>query len=189
MAVKNEYTNARAVKKNFSQTRTLNKNNKEKNRLKKQVKKQPVIVIILVALIVGALGGYFAFAFLSPFEMSAFTVNGVASDEIDYVIVDMSQIKESALSVNPDITDDEIFASVVLNDEGVVCKFFGKDVSDSVKVEYLYREDISHDVTAVDKIDVSVAGVYYIKYTSSHFAFKNSTLIRTIIVTGVEHDG
>ena len=189
MAVKDGYTKARAVKKSTSQTRNININNKEKNQFKKQVKRQPIIVVILIALIVGALGGYFAYAILSPFELSAYTVNGVASDENDYIIIDMSQIKENILNKNPDTTDDEIFVSVVLNDEGVVCKFFGKDVSDTVKVEYFYREDISHDVATTDKIDVSVAGVYYIKYTSSHFAFKNTTLIRTIIVTGVENDG
>ena len=189
MATKREYNKARAVKKSSASRPTINLNNKEKNRLTKQVKNQPIIASILIALILGALGGYFAWAYLSPFKMNTYFVNGVASEENDYVVIDMSAIKENVQATDSNKTNEEIFASVELDDGGVVCKFFGKDVSDSVSVQYLYREDIAHDTIETDKVDVSVAGVYYIKYNSSHFAFKNTTLIRTIIVTGVENDG
>lgn len=121
--------------------------------------------------------------------MSAYSVNGVASAEVDYIVIDMSAIKESYLLENPNAEMEEVYSSVKLNDGGFVCKFFGIDISDKVTTTYYYREDISHDWSKVNGIDVTTAGVYYIEYKSNHFAFENSTLIRTIIVTGVENDG
>jgi len=145
--------------------------------------------LAVIFLIIGAVGGFFAYKNLSSFSMNYYKVNGVASAENDYVIIDMLEIKENYLKINPSAEMEEIYNSINLEDSSVICKFFGIDKSDSVSVKYLYREDISHDTKEVNKVDVRVPGVYYVEYTSSFFAFKNVTLIRTIIVTEVENDG
>lgn len=190
MAVKDSYSKARATKKKASAsfargTMTAS----ERRRATNKVKKSPILIVVIISLILGLAGGFFAFKYLSPFKMNTYTVNGVASSEIDYVIIDMSAIKEDYLKTNPDADMEEIYNSVKLSDGGFVCKFFGMDASNSVTTTYYYREDISYDWSKVNGIDVATAGVYYIEYKSTHFAFKNSTLIRTIIVTEVENDG
>ncbi len=190
MAVKDSYSRARATKKKASAsfargTMTAS----EKRQAEAKIKKSPILIVVILSLILGALSGFFAFKYLSPFNMNAYYVNGVASSETDYVVIDMSAIKEDYLKENPDADMEEIFNSITLKDDGFVCKFFGVDVSKSVTTTYYYREDISHDWSKVDGIDITTAGVYYIEYKSSHFAFKHSTLIRTIIVTEVENDG
>ena len=190
MAVRDSYSRARATKKKASAsfargTMTAS----ERRRASSKIKKSPVLLIIILALAIGLAGGYFAFNYLSPFKMNAYSVNGVASAEVDYIVIDMSAIKESYLLENPNAEMEEVYSSVKLNDGGFVCKFFGVDVSDNVTTTYYYREDISHDWSKVNGIDVTTAGVYYIEYKSNHFAFKNSTLIRTIIVTEDENDG
>ena len=91
--------------------------------------------------------------------------------EVDYVVIER------------DNSEDPI----VLDDEGVTCKIFGIDLSKSVSVKYFYREDITKDATEVENINLDVAGVYYIEYTSSNFLYKNTTLIRTVIVSEVEN--
>ena len=188
MAIKDEYSRARATKKSTTiKTTTISKRNQKK--AISTIKKSPILIIAVLFLIIGAAGGFFAYKMLSGFEMNAFLVNNVASAEADYVIVDISEIKEEVLETNADATLEEIYASISLEDKSVNCKFFGIDVGNTVSTKYYYREDISHDTQVIDKIDVTVAGVYYIEYTSSFFAFKNKTLIRTIIITEVENDG
>lgn len=190
MAVDDRWAAARAAKERKRlDTSNINISKRQKNKAIKTVKKSPVLIVIAIALIIGLLGGFFSFMLLSPFEMNDFMVNGVASSEKDYVIVDMLDIKGDYLVENPDASMEEIYSSVKLKDEGFECKFFGIDVSDTVTKKYYYREDISHDQEEVADIDIQTAGVYYIEYTSSHFAFKNKVLIRTIIVTEVENDG
>lgn len=189
MAVKDGYAKARATKKNSKSVSTKKLDGNNKKKIVKSVKKSPILLIVLLMLALGIAGGFFSWGYLSPFKMQGYLVNGVASEEVDYVVVDISEIKENILKDDPTKTMDEIYESIILEDGGVVCKFFGIDVSDTVSVRYLYREDISHDTQDVDKIDISTAGVYYIEYTSSHFAFKNTTLIRTIVVMEVENDG
>jgi len=188
MAVKDSYSRARATKKTTSiNNTTVSKRNQKK--VLTTIKKSPILIVAVLFLIIGIAGGFFAYKSLSFFEMNTYLVNGVASEEIDYIIVDVSTIKEEALNTNANVTMDQIYSSINLEDKHVKCKFFGVDVSDSVSTKYYYREDISHDVKEVNSIDVTTAGVYYIEYTSNFFAFKNKTLIRTIIVTEVENDG
>lgn len=190
MAVEDRWAAARAAKERKSlETKDINLTKRQKNKAVNTVKKSPVLIVIVIALILGLVAGFFAFTLLSPFEMKDYKVNGVVSSEKDYVIVDMLDIKGDYLAIHPDGSMEDIYASIELLDEGYECKFFGVDVSDSVTTKYYYREDISHDQEEVDKIDVTNAGVYYIEYKSSHFAFKNKVLIRTIIVTEVENDG
>lgn len=191
MAVKDSYSKARATKssKEFSAGNGSNLSKRQQNKIKKTILKSPVLVISILFLIVGAVGGFFAFKFLSPFEMKGFKVNGVVSAENDYVIIDMSNLKEQYMLANTDAEMEDFYASISIEDLGFECKFFGVDMSKTVTKKYCYREDISHETQEVSEIDLETPGVYYIEYTSSHFAFKNKTLIRTIIVTGVENDG
>ena len=186
-----DYSNARARKKSSSGSLgyedSISKSDAKK--VYKKVKKSPILIIGILFLIIGGVIGYFAFSYLSVFEMNFYTVNGVASQETDYVVIDMSKIRDELLIENPEIRIDQVFQSVELNDKGVTCKLFGFDISKSVSLKYYYREDISHDTESVEEIDLSVAGVYYIEYTSSNFFFKNVKLIRTIVVTGVEDNG
>jgi len=167
----------------------VNLSKRQQKKAINKVKKSPVLIVIVVSLILGLVAGFFAFHFLSTFEMKDFKINGATASEKDYVIVDMLYIKGDYLSLHPEASMEDIYSSIELKDEGFNCKFFGMDIRDSVTKKYYYREDISHDTNEVDGIDVETAGVYYIEYKSSHFAFKNKTLIRTIIVTEVENDG
>lgn len=167
-----DYSKARAkkkVNKSIEYDEGLSKS--EKKKISNKVKKSPILLIALAFLVLGAVGGYFAFEYLSAFEMNAYKVNGVASQETDYVVVERGNF------------DGEI----QIEDGGVTCKIFGIDVSSSVSVKYYYREDITQDAKEIDKVNVEVPGVYYIEYTSSNFLYKSTTLIRTIVVTEVEN--
>ena len=79
--------------------------------------------------------------------------------------------------------------SALIESGGVEVSFFGKSLKDDGKRVIYYREDKSHDISEVEFIDLEKSGIYYEEYTVDHFAFRNSKLIRTMIVTGVENDG
>ena len=185
MSVKDSYSRARATKKSSSVNISGNLSNKNKKKITKTIKKSPILIVAVLFLLIGVAGGFFAYKALSSFEMNSYLINGVASAENDYVVVDVSEIKDSVLSIDADATMEEVFASIELEDNLVTCKFFGIDLSKTISTKYYYREDISYDIEEVSSIDVSLAGVYYIEYSSSFFAYKNKTLIRTIIITGV----
>lgn len=188
MSVKDSYSRARATKKSSSvKSATISKRSQKK--AINTIKKSPTLIIAVLFLIIGIAGGFFAYNALSAYEMNNFLVNGVVGNEVDYVIIDMSVIKEDVLQTNADATMEDVYSSISLEDKSVTCKFFGIDLTETISTKYYYREDISHNTQEVTKIDVTTAGVYYIEYTSSHFAFKNKTLIRTIVVTEVENDG
>lgn len=156
----------------------------------KKLKKSPVAILVALFLIIGFAAGYFVSQKAVYFTFNDYAVNGVASEEKDYVVIDLSGIKEklTAESASP-VTYEEIAGAVVLSDGGCEISFFGKDLKSTLSTRVLYREDISHDCAVVQKIDLTVPGTYYVEYSSSHFAFKNANLIRTIVVTGVEIDG
>jgi len=160
----------------------------------RKIKKSPLLIIIAVSLIVGIVAGFFITKSTSAFKMNGYSVNGISATEVDYVVVDMTTHKDNLVDADQKgakvgVSMDQVYATMNLVDGGVTAKFLGMDITDTVTVKYYYREDISHDMKEVSKIDVSTAGVYYIEYTSSHFAYKDVVLIRTIIVTGVEVDG
>ena len=192
MAEKN-YDKARAYKSSSANKAEVDAGSINTRKTKKHAKKiwkSPLLLIIAITTIVGLVGGFFLTKFTSKFEMNKFYVAGVESSEVDYVEVDVSAHKETLeQSAGSSVTTEQAYATLGLTDKGVTIKFLGMDISKTVKTRYLYREDITHEVQEVNKVDVSVAGVYYIEYTSSHFAYKNVTLVRTIIVTGVEVDG
>lgn len=191
MAVKDSYSKAIATKKSteFSAANGSNLSKRQQNKVKKTILKSPVLIVSVLFLIIGVVGGFFAFKFLSPFEMKGYKVNGKLCTENDYVVVEMQELKNEFFKQNPTLKMEDFYASITIEDLGFECKFFGVDVSKTVTQKCYYREDISHKTEQVDAVNLEVPGVYYIEYVSSHFAFKNKTLIRTIIVTGVENDG
>lgn len=194
MASDNKYSNSRAYKtSNKKQVDFDGFSASKTKKYAKKVKKSPLLAVIVVALIVGIIAGLLVTKFTSKFEFKDFYVAGQASSEKDYAVVDVSAHKEKleglASLSGTTVTEEQVYLTLSLEDKGVNIKFLGMDISDSLSVRYYYREDISHDIVAVDKIDVKTAGVYYIEYSSSHFAYKNTKLIRTIVVTGVELDG
>ena len=182
-----DYSRAKAKKK---ESKTLEfeegLSKTEKKKISSKVKKSPLVLIALIFLVVGAVAGYFAFDYLSTFEMNEYKVNGVVSTEADYVVIDFANIKEELEKTDDEVLLDELYA-VALEDGGVTCKIFGIDITNSVSIKYYYREDISKDAKEVKGIDVKVPGVYYIEYSSSNFLYKSNSLIRTIVVTEVEN--
>ena len=161
----------------------------------KKVKKSPILIVIVVFLVLGAVAGFFIAKNSCVFYMNDYFVNDVVASEVDYVYVDMSVHKQQLIEADKKtaipvgVTTEQVYSTMKLKDCGVTAKFLGVDITDSVKVKYYYREDISHNMVEVSAVDVKTAGVYYIEYTSSHFAYKDIKLIRTIIVTEVEVDG
>lgn len=193
MAVDERYQRARATREESSREVSYGGYVSKRNQKKifNKVKKSALLIIIVITLTLGTIGGFFLTKYTSSFEMLAYKVNGVQSVEKDYVIVDVSQIRED-LEKNQgiqNITMEDIYGAVNLEDQGIKCRFLGMDISKTITKTYYYREDISYPAVEVKSIDVSVPGVYYIQYSSSHFAYKKTTLIRTIVVTGVEVDG
>lgn len=187
------YEQARAIKKNSGrevEASSISSSSVKKSY--KKIKKSPVLIIAVVFMILGALGGFFIAKSTCSFYMNEYKINGKVAEESDYIVVDMSEYKqqlENSLGINAGVTTSQVYSTMNLEDSGVTAKFLGVDITNSITIKYYYREDISHDIVEVSSVDVKTAGVYYIEYTSSHFAYKNTKLIRTIIVTEVEVDG
>ena len=155
----------------------------------KKLKRYPAIILALAFLVIGAVGGYIAAARTTYFDLLSFSVDGITSAEADYVTIDLSEKKAELEEKGEDVsTAEAVAAKLAIEDGGFEIKFLGSSVADTVTKKIYYREDISKDPQEKDKLDLSVAGTYYIEYTSSHFAFKNVKLIRTIFITGVEQD-
>lgn len=186
----NRYSDARAVKKDSDRDYEYNYSSSQAKRYVRKIKKSAVLVIISIFVILGGVIGYLGATKLSVFSMNDFYVGETKAQEPDYIVVDVSKIREDLEnSENINVSMEEVYAGASLTDKGVTIKFLGFDVSDTLTTKYYYREDISYKQKEVDGIDVTVPGVYYIEYTSSHFAFRKTTLIRTIVITGVEVDG
>lgn len=194
MATNDKYSETRAYKtSNKKQVDFDGISSSKTKKYAKKVKKSPLLLIIAITLIVGVAGGFLVTKLTSKFEFNDFYVAGQASSEKDYAVVDVSAHKDKlealASLTGTSVTEEQVYLTLSLEDKGVKLKFLGMDVRDTLSVKYYYREDISHDPVEVKKIDIRTAGVYYIEYTSSHFAYKNTKLIRTVVVTGVEQDG
>lgn len=185
----------RATKKSYASGSSGKSNGGEVKvgkKTKKAIKRNPVIIILVVALILGLTTGVILGYTFTKFEFVTPTLNGVAVEETDCVEIEPEKFKQEIQNIKGEdyiVTREELVSYIKLENESVKITFFGKDVSDTVKKEYYYRQDISHDSEKVDGIDYLQEGTYYIVYTSSHFAFKNAKLIRTVIVKGVELDG
>ena len=186
---KNDGRDTRATKKSVTAEVQIPSGKKSKKQIKKALR-YPAALIVAAFLIVGAVAGYFVATKTTYFTLLPYKVDGVISEEGDYVCVDLSE-KRAALEEQGKKADTakEIADELKIEDDGYEIKFLGSSVADTVSKKLLYREDLSEDAREVDEIDFSKAGTYYIEYTSSHFAFKNLKLIRTIFVTGVEENG
>ena len=121
------------------------------------------IVGLIIALILGGVGGYFGYTYICKDDCFAMNSYSTTTEVIDI-----------------NIGGDEAYQTY--EEIGAKCIVFGRDMSNKVKVEYQYREDISHDPIAVQCVDLDKAGIYYAIYTIDHIRFKNVTLIRNIIV-------
>lgn len=179
-----KYNDARAVKQTKSSA--ASEVTVDKKTIKK-IKKSPILIVAILFLAIGAVAGFFAAKNLTYFRFASFSVNGVKAEENDYVEIDVTELKAtlSAAGKPNEFAD----MNALIKSDGVEISFFGASLKDKVKRVLYYREDKSHDVVAADNIDLEKAGIYYEEYTVDHFAFKNSKLIRTIVVTGVENNG
>ena len=188
-----DYKKTRATKKRYGSATTWSDGEvKVSKKTKKALKKNPVIILLIVALILGLTTGVILGYAFTKFEFVTPTLNGVAVEEADYVEIEPEKFKQEIQKTKGDdyvVTGEELKNYIKLENESVKITFFGKDVSDTVTKEYYYRQDISHDSVKVDGIDYLQEGTYYVIYTSSHFAFKNAKIIRTVVVKGVEIDG
>lgn len=186
---KTDGRDTRAVKKSVTAEIEIPGGKKSKKQLKKAMR-YPAALIVAAFLIIGAVAGYFAATKTTYFALLPYKVDGVASENADYVTVDLSE-KRAALEEQGKRADTakEIADQLKIEDDGFEIKFLGSSVADTVSKKLLYREDLSEDAKEVAEIDFSRAGTYYVEYTSTHFAFKNLKLIRTIFVTGVEENG
>lgn len=193
MATNNRNTNTRAKKTNvYGDAGSTTKTTSSKSAAKavKKIKKSPIAVLLIIFLIAGAVVGFVVANQTTYFTFNAYTVDGVASDEADYVVIDLTEKKlEFEETLGRALTVQEVADSIKIEDGGIEICFLGKFVADTVLSKIYYREDLSHDECEVSEIDLTVAGTYYVEYVSSHFAFKNTKLIRTIFVTGVEENG
>lgn len=181
-----KYNDARAVKQTKSSSAAAKEVTVDKKTIKK-IGKSPILIVAILFLAIGAAAGFFAAKKLTLFRFDTFTVNGIKAEENDYVEIDVTALKESLLAEGkPNEFSD---MNALIQSGGVEVSFFGKSLKDDVKRVIYYREDKSHDITEVEFIDLEKSGIYYEEYTVDHFAFRNSKLIRTIIVTGVENDG
>lgn len=123
-------------------------------------------IVVILFLIVGAVGGFFAVKY--AFKDDAFAMNAYASGDIDITIG----------------ADGDALTYTEL---GAKCISFGKDESDDVTITYYYRADATESQVKVDKVDETKAGMYYAVYTTKSSRYKSVTLIRNIYVTEVEN--
>lgn len=193
MATNKKNTNTRAKKTSvYGDVSATTKTTSSKSTAKavKKIKKSPIAVLLITLLIIGAVIGYVAANKTTYFAFNAYEVDGVASDEVDYTVIDLTEKKRVfEESMGRTLTVREVADSIEIEDGGIEIRFLGKSVANTVSSKIYYREDLAHDEYEVSEIDLTVAGTYYVEYVSSHFAFKNTKLIRTIFVTGVEENG
>ncbi len=133
-----------------------------KNKIKRSMKKSTISwLAVIMALIVGGLGGFFAHKY--AFRNDTFKMLAYSNGEIDICI-----------------GSDEEFSTYT--EMGVKCIVFGKDMSKDCTIKYYYRADLTEEQVEVDSIDTSTAGMYYAVYTTSTPKYKTVTLIRNIMV-------
>ena len=132
----------------------------------KSMKKSAVAwVVVLLFLIVGAVGGFFAHKL--AFKNDVYQMVTYANGQADVYIG----------------ADEDIQTYTEL---GVKCISFGKDVSNECTVKYYYRTDLTEDQIEVAKVDETKPGIYYAVYSNTSKKYKSVTLIRNIIVLGEE---
>lgn len=118
-------------------------------------------VAVLIVLVVGFVGGFFA-------QKYAFANDTYA------------MVGEDTIYIGGEET------TATYTEQGVKCIAFGKDCSKDCTVKYYYRTDISEKEVEVDEVDETKAGIYYAVYSTKASKYKSVTLIRNIIVYGEE---
>ena len=147
-------------KKQFSIDFDVSKSTKKK--IKRSMKKSTVSwLCVIIFLIVGVAGGFFAHKF--AFANDVYQMVAYANGEADIYIG----------------ADEEYQTYTEL---GVKCVAFGKDYSKDCTVKYYFRDDLTKEQVEVDEVDETVAGIYYAVYTTPASKYKTVTLIRNIIV-------
>ena len=132
----------------------------------KSMKKSAVAwIVVLLFLIVGAVGGFFAHKL--AFKNDVYQMVTYANGQADVYIG----------------ADEEFQTYTEL---GVKCISFGKDVSNECTVKYYYRTDLTEDQVEVSEVDETKPGIYYAVYSNTSKKYKSVTLIRNIIVLGEE---
>ena len=124
-----------------------------------------VWLVVVLILIVGAVGGFFAMKY--AFKDDVFAMRAYDNGSIDITIGE-----EDGISKYTEL--------------GAKCVSFGKNESDDVKITYYYRADATEEQVEVDKVDETKAGMYYAVYTTKSARYKTVKLIRNIYVVGVE---
>lgn len=123
------------------------KKSKVEKAIDKQKKSHPVaFLLVVIFLAIGALGGYF-------------TLRYITKDDVFEVLGGQT----ITLNVGEEFVD-----------EGVNIVAFGKDISDSVKVE--------------NNINNTVAGRYYVKYTVDNFRYNGVVKYRYVIFVDEESE-
>lgn len=147
-------------KKQYSIDFDVSKSTKKK--IKRSMKKSTISwICVILFLIVGAVGGFFAHKL--AFSKDVYQMVTYANGEADIYIG----------------ADEEFQTYTEL---GVKCVAFGKDYSKDCTVKYYFRDDLTKEQIEVDKVDETVAGIYYAVYTTPASKYKTVTLIRNIIV-------
>ena len=139
---------------------------KDLKKATKSMKKSAVAwAVVLLFLIVGCVGGFFAHKL--AFKNDVYQMVTYANGQADVYIG----------------ADEEFQTYTEL---GVKCISFGKDVSNECTVKYYYRTDLTEDQVEVAKVDETKPGIYYAVYSNTSKKYKSVTLIRNIIVLGEE---
>lgn len=122
-------------------------------------------LLVLVVLIVGFAGGFFANKLI--FSKDVYAMTTYASGEADIYIGPDEETK-------------------TYTEMGVKCIAFGKDYSKECTVTYYYRNDQTEKEVKVDKVDENIPGIYYAIYKTPAKKYASVKLIRNIIVFGEE---
>ena len=159
----------KSQKRSYSNISISRNQSKSAKRIAKKINANWIIVILV--LIVGAVGGFFANKIIfknDVYEMVS------ANGTTDVVLGGM---EEGAITTYTEL--------------GVKCIAFGKDYSKECSVKYFYRSDLTEkerEVT-IDEINTSNVGVFYAVYECPSPKYSSVKLIRNIIVLGGEDNG
>lgn len=163
-----DYSKIKATKVEKNAKQPINVSKKDINSTKKAVTKLGVSwIVIVIAIVVGLLGGYFITSAVTKndtYEMVTYA-NGSAD-----------------VYIGP---EEEYHTYTEL---GVKCIAFGKDVSAKYTVTYFYRADQTEDAVQVESVDVTKEGIYYAVYKSPSAKYTTVKLIRNIFVLKEEDD-
>lgn len=166
------YNSMRATKSGKRSYDNISISRKDRNKAKRTLKKVNANwFIVLIVLIIGVVGGYFAHNYLFKndiYEMVS------ANGQTDIVL--------GGTETNSIETYTEL---------GVKCIAFGKDYSKDCTVKYYYRSDLTQEEreVSIEDINTSNAGIFYAVYECPAQKYASVKLIRNIIVLGGEDNG